>query len=325
MINKGGTIVLIRFGYVAIAMKIPNGSPNKTITVKTLETIKDPNDKLSRLRHLLRENLATTLRILYYNIAHGIHVYRLTSKTVPLATHPIAAGWDYIGEFQEQWRAIGDLIQKHNMRISAHPDHYTLLNSPKPEVLQSALRDLDYHVSIFNAIGLIANPQLILHVGGLYNNKVDSIQRFITIFQQLPEDIRQRLIIENDDKSYTAIDVLTLCQNINCPMVLDIHHHKCNNRGEELSDLWPYIVNTWGSKVPKIHVSSPKSTTEFRSHAALVEVEDFFPFLKIAKELDQDFDVMIEAKEKDIAMFHLVAELEKLPGIKRVGPATIAY
>ena len=317
--------MLVRFGYVAIAMNIPNGSPNKTVTVKTLETIADPDARINRLRRILRENLDTTLRILYYNAAHGIHLYRMTSNTVPLATHPITTGWNYIEEFQDNWCKIGALIKKHNMRISAHPDHFTLLNSQKPEVLESALRDLDYHVSLFEALGLSPAPQLILHIGGLYNNKQAAIARFINVFNQLPEGLRLRLMLENDDKSYGAMDVLTICQNLNCPMVLDIHHHTCHNNGEDLAVLWPNIVNTWGNSVPKIHVSSSKNCKAFRSHADSVEVADFLPFLKVAKELNRDFDVMVEAKHKDIAMFHLLDELEKVPGVKRVDNATIEY
>jgi len=315
----------VRFGYVAIALNVLQGSPNKTITVKTMETIADHDVRMSRLRRLLQENLDTTLRILHYNAAHDVYIYRMTSKTVPLATHPITTGWNYIEEFQDEWHKIGNLIKKHNMRISAHPDHYTLLNSQKTNVLESALRDLDYHVALFEALGLPPAPQLVLHLGGLYKNKQASIARFITTFNQLPEGIRLRLMLENDDKSYGVMDVLTLCQTLNCPMVLDIHHHMCHNNGEELAPLWTHIVNTWGHHLPKIHVSSPKNDKDFRSHADLVKVEDFLPFLKTAKELNRDFDVMVEAKQKDVAMFYLLDELEKVPGVKRVGNATIEY
>lgn len=317
--------MLVRFGYVAIATNVPQGSPNKTITVKTIEKIADHDERINRLRHLLRENLATTLRILRYNLAHDIHVYRLTSKTVPLATHPTTTDWNYIGEFQDEWREIGDIIKKHNMRISAHPDHYTVLNSPKSVVVESALRDLAYHVSLFTALGLAPAPQLVLHIGGLYNNKQAAIARFIDTFSQLPDAIRLRLMLENDDKSYAVMDVLTLCQHLHCPMVLDIHHHMCHNNGDNLANLWPDIVNTWGNNVPKIHVSSPKSSKAFRSHADIVKIEDFLPFLVMAKNFDKDFDVMIEAKQKDSAMFHLLNELEKISGVKRIDNATIEY
>lgn len=313
----------VRFGYVAIALNIAQGSPNKTVTVKTLEKIAVPQERLNKLRRLTQENLTSTLRILRYNYAHAIMLYRLTSKLVPLATHPIAAGWRYQDEFADLWQEIGNYISSHKLRISAHPDHFTLLNSPKPEVLSAALQDLDYHVTMLEAMKLPAEPQLVMHVGGLYNEKEAALTRFITQFRLLPDRIRHRLMLENDDKLYTAVDVLKLCQSVNCPMVLDIHHHRCNNRGEDLTALWPDIIKTWNNAVPKIHVSSPKNSSQLRHHADTINLSDLLPFLLLAKEYQQDFDVMIEAKNKDQALFALVTELEQLPGIKRIAPAII--
>lgn len=313
----------VRFGYVAIALNIAEGSPNKTVTVKTLEKIDDPEGRINRLRRLTRENLTNTLRILRYNSTHDIYLYRFTSKTVPLATHPIAAGFDYREEFAAEWREIGDYVKSRGLRVSAHPDHYTLLNSPKAEVLAASLSDLDYHAGMLEAMGLEPGPQLVIHVGGVYKEKAASVERFITQFKALPDRIRLRLMLENDDKVYTAADVLGLCQAINCPMVLDIHHHACVNSGESLGDLWPAIIKTWGNTIPKIHLSSPKSDKDFRSHADNVELADFLPFLWMAKAAGQDFDVMIEAKNKDQALFQLLDELEQTPGINRVEQAVI--
>ena len=313
----------VRFGYVAIALNLAEGSPNKTTTAKNLEKIIDPQERINRLRRLTQQNIATTLRILRYNVAHRIYLYRFTSKLVPLATHPVAAGWNYCEEFAAEWREIGRYIQRHNLRVSAHPDHYTLLNSPRAEVLSAALQDLDYHTAMLEAMSLPIQPQLVIHVGGLYKEKPAALARFVSVFNQLPDRIRRRLMLENDDKIYTAADVLKLCQTVSCPMVLDIHHHTCNNEGEKLADLWPAIIQTWKTDIPKIHISSPKNDREFRSHADIIAVPDFLPFLTIAKELNHDFDVMIEAKSKDQALFSLMQELEQVPGITRVEQAVI--
>lgn len=313
----------IRFGYVAIALNIAEGSPNKSVTVKNLEKIADPEGRICRLRRLTRENLANTLRILRYNSAHDIHVYRLTSKTVPLATHPLAQDWSYREELATEWREIGNYMQSRNMRISAHPDHYTLLNSPREDVLAAALKDLDYHVNMLEAMGLPPAPQLVIHVGGLYKAKTPSLERFVSRFNQLPDRIRHRLMIENDDKLYTAADVLALCRTVGSPMVLDIHHHACNNQGESLAGLWPEIITTWQGGTPKIHLSSPKNAQNIRSHADYINPADFLPFLAIAKESGQDFDVMVEAKNKDQALFKLLDELEQTPGITRTEQAAI--
>lgn len=313
----------VRFGYVAIALNIPEGSPNKTVTVKNLEKIVDTVAQTNRLRRLLKENLTNTLRILRYNVAHNIRIYRLTSKIVPLATHPIAANWDYIDEFRKEWRQIGDYIKAHNLRISAHPDHYTLLNSPHAEVTTAALRDLEYHTLVFEALGLDLGPQLVIHIGGVYNNKAAALERFMQECHSLPERIKMRLMLENDDKNYDAADVLKVCQTLKRPMVLDIHHHACLKSGCELTDLWSQIVAGWHHLCPKIHLSSPKDAKNFRSHADYINPMDFIPFIKMAKEFDRDFDVMIEAKQKDKALFKLLDDLESIKGIRRIDDATI--
>lgn len=313
----------VRFGYVAIALGVPQGSPNKIITIKNYEKITDPDDRQYRLCSLLRENLDTTRRILRYNAAHQVHIYRLTSKTVPLATHPHTAGWDYVKDFKAEWAEIGEIIKQHDMRVSAHPDHYTLLNSPQPDVLTASIKDLEYHVNMLEAMNLEAAPQLVMHIGGFYKNKESSIARFITEFNNLPDRIRLRLMFENDDKVYSAADVLAICQKTGSPMVLDIHHHACVNHGDDLRGLWPEIVKTWGGATPKIHVSSPKNEKDLRSHADCVNPQDFLSFLEAAKETGTDFDVMVEAKQKDLAMFKLVENLERIPGIRRIEQATI--
>ncbi|MDT8902422.1 UV DNA damage repair endonuclease UvsE [Anaeroselena agilis] len=312
----------VRFGYVAIALGVPEGSPNKTASVKTIEKIADPLGRIGRLRRLMTANLETTLRILRYNAAHGIHVYRFTSKTVPLATHPLAADWDYIADGGPLWREIGDYARLHGMRVSAHPDHYTLLNSPKPEVLAASLADLDYHARMFEAMGLPPSPSLVLHVGGQYREKNAALRRFAGNFARLPDRLAARLMLENDDKIFTAAEVLGLCEELGRPMVLDIHHHRVNGGGD-LEELWPRIAATWGEATPKIHVSSPKDDKDMRAHADYVDPADVLPFLRLARETGRDLDVMVEAKRKDEAMFRLVEGLAAAPEVRRAGQATV--
>jgi len=162
--------------------------------------------------------------------------------------------------------------------------------------------------------------KLVMHVGGLYKDKRSSIERFKENFIKLPDRIRKRIILENDDKSYTARDVLDICKDIKIPMVLDIHHHKCVNNGEKLEELLPEIFDTWNGEyfTPKIHFSSPKSINDFRSHADDIDINEFIEFIKIAKRFDRDFDVMLEAKNKNTALFNLSNSLEEVPFINKI-------
>ena len=94
-----------------------------------------------------------------------------------------------------------------------------------------------------------------------------------------------------------------------------------------LSNYLPRIFNTWTnfSAVPKVHLSSPKSNQAYRSHADFVSFEFILPFLKMAKELDRDFDIMIEAKQKNLAMLKLIEEIASIRGVKRISGSTVEW
>jgi len=312
--------MVFRLGYVAMTLNLENCSPSGTVTVSAFSKLPD-EARMFRLRRLTRHNLKNTYRILLYNKALDISVYRFTSKLIPLATHPLIEGWDYTGEFAEEFRQIGDFVKENDFRVSAHPDHYTLINSPSGTVFEDSLKDLDYHVKLYEAMGLDDyRYKLVMHVGGLYKNKEASIERFKENFVRLPDRIRKRIILENDDKSYTAADVLEICRELGIPMVMDIHHHKCVNNGESVEDLLPEVFNTWNDEYfkPKIHFSSPKNEKDFRSHADFIDFEEFKGFISAAVKTGRDFDVMLEAKKKDTALLALSEQLETLAGIKKV-------
>ncbi|MGE4284432.1 MAG: UV DNA damage repair endonuclease UvsE [Clostridia bacterium] len=320
--------MIIRLGYVAMTLNLKDSSPSKTVTVTTYNKIDSDEGKRIRLAKITRTNLENTLRILRYNLAHEIEVYRFTSKLVPLATYTPVVDWNYQLDFAEEFKQIGDFVKENNFRISAHPDHFTLINSPEPKVFQDSLRDLDYHYKVYHTMGLEDRKyKLILHVGGMYGNKESSVQRFMNNYKKLPSYLHDKLIIENDDKTYTANDVLAICTQLKVPMVFDVHHYQCNNEGEKIIDVLPSIFDTWNDEYfnPKIHFSSPKNEKQFRSHADDIDIDEFVKFLKIAKELDRDFDIMLEAKNKDNALFNLMEKLQNIQGVKIINQSTIEY
>lgn len=313
--------MIFRLGYVAMTLNLQDSSPSSMMTVTALNRISDEEARINKLRKIARKNLHNTYRILLYNQALNIKVYRFTSKLIPLATHPLIKHWDYVDDFRDEFRKIGDFVKENNFRVSAHPDHFTIINSVSQDVFRDAVEDLDYHVKIFEAMGLDDyRYKLVMHVGGLYKDKKTSLERFKENYLKLPDRIRKRIVVENDDKSYSAQEVLVLCKELGIPMVLDVHHHKCINNGEKLEDMLDDIFHTWDGEyfVPKIHFSSPKSQKDFRSHADFIDMEDFVEFLHTAKKTGRDFDVMLEAKNKDSALMKLSDNLSGIEGIRKI-------
>jgi UV DNA damage endonuclease len=315
----------IRFGYVANALDLWDASPSKTITFKQYSTL-PKMERLDKLKHITAQNLYHTKRILYYNIAHEIDLYRFSSSLVPLATHPDVM-WDFTTPFQKDWMEIGNLIQKHKLRVSFHPGQFTLFTSDKEHITVNAIKDIAYHYRMLEAMNLHEEGIMNIHIGGAYGDKKSAIERFHKNIKQLPIHIKKQMTLENDDKTYNVEETLLACEEENIPMILDYHHHLANPTENELGHFLPRIYNTWRNSTnkPKVHLSSPKSEQAFRSHHDFVSLDFILPFLKMAKELNQDFDVMVEAKQKDLAMRKLVEDIAKIRGVKRVSSSSVDW
>ncbi|PTX60744.1 UV-damage endonuclease [Melghirimyces profundicolus] len=317
--------MLVRFGFVAMSLHVKNASPSKTMTKKTFEQIADRKAALQKIVRIARENLHNTQRILYHCIAHDIHFYRFSSRLIPLAGLESVRKIDFVKVLAKDFQPLGQFVRENGIRSGFHPDHFTVLNTPRKQVLQTSVADLRRHVNMLKAMGLDSAYKCNIHVGGVYGDKKASGETFKKNFARLKPELQQYLCLENDDKAFTAGETLGIAKSCGVPMVLDIHHHRCNHDGESLEELWPEIVNTWEKETfpPKIHVSTPKSEEDFRSHADYVDPDDLLPFMKMARKHCDRLDIMIEAKKKDDALFELMKELDGIPGVEKVNQAAV--
>lgn len=308
----------IRLGYACLSKTLVNITSSKTITYTTYINKKYDEKKIN---DKIFENLDSLKKIIEYNISNNIHFYRLTSNLIPLATHN-DINIDYIRPFKEKFKEIGNLISKSNMRVDLHPNWFAILNSTNKDVVNNTYNILKYHYNILDALN-IKDKVIILHIGSSVCGKKASLTRFINNFNKLPINIRDSIVLENDDKIYNALDTLNLCNKLNIPMVLDYHHHMCNNNSN-IDNYLENIFNTWTNKTPKIHFSSPKSKLkkEYRSHSNYINSDDFIMFIEKLKKIDKDVDIMLEAKDKDDALFKLVRELKYKTNYKFIDETT---
>lgn len=283
-------------------------------------------ERKQRLLEITKTNLINTKRALHYNIGHEIMLYRMSSSIVPLATHPDVM-WDYLTPFKEEFAEIGQLVKDHGLRVSFHPNQYTLFTSPRPEVTKNAVIDMEYHHKMLEAMGVEDRSVINIHIGGTYGDKEQTLIRFYENIKSLPLHIKKIMTLENDDKTYNTEETLTVCQNETIPLVFDYHHHMANLCDKPLEELLLPIFETWKHRgiIPKIHLSSPKSEKTFRSHADFVNAEFVKPLIQLLRPLQMDVDFMIEAKLKDQACLQLVEDLSKIRGIKRIGGATLEW
>ncbi|WP_088103927.1 UV DNA damage repair endonuclease UvsE [Halalkalibacter urbisdiaboli] len=315
--------MILRFGYVSTALSLWEASPSRTLTFTNWKKL-DKEKRMEKLYYATEQNLKNTIRAVHFNIANGIYVYRMSSSLVPLATHP-EAKWDYLTPFCSLFKELGHLIKSSQMRISFHPNQFTLFTSPKEHITENAIIDMTYHYDMLEAMEIHDKATINIHVGGAYGNKDAAISRFNQSFIKLDPVIRKQTTLENDDKTYTAAETLNICEQHSLPFVFDYHHHWANRRTEEFEDLLPRIYATWNdsNKLPKFHLSSPKSQSEFRAHSDYVDLDFALPFIRTLRAFGQSADIMIEAKAKDKAALKLVEQLSSIRGFKRIDGGAI--
>ncbi|MDW8801911.1 UV DNA damage repair endonuclease UvsE [Clostridium sp. A1-XYC3] len=303
----------IRLGYVAIALNLPKVTSSSSVTYTNYNKLGSDEKRLNKLKQVTLSNLDDLYKILKYNVENNIHFYRITSALVPLATHPEVDNWDYRKIFNVDFKRIGQLIKEEKMRVDTHPDEFNVINSIREEVVESTRRNLWFHANLFEDIGY-PKGKMVLHIGSSQGGKEKAINRFINNFSQFPKEITSKLILENDDKTFTTKEVLQICKEVKTPMVLDVHHHICNNNGEELEPMLKDIFHTWIDQElpPKIHFSSPREGKTDRKHSDFINPQDFVEFIESCRPLKIDFDVMLECKKKDIALYKLVDDIKEL-------------
>jgi UV DNA damage endonuclease len=279
----------MRIGYPCINRSI-GCTPSRTFRLASYSD--------ERLRETVKANLACLMKILSYNIAHGLLFFRITSDMVPFASHPVCT-FPWQKHFEDEFRTIGEFLRFHRFRISMHPDQFVLLNAPDAGILERSIGDLIYQVQILDLLGLDNSVKIQIHVGGVYGNKTSSMERFIKNYERLDDSIIQRLVIENDERLYTVSDCLVIHERTQIPVLYDVFHHAINNNGEQTSDLLAPLNNTWkrDDGIPMVDYSSQQPKKRAGSHAESIDLEDFRSFLQST--VPFDMDIMLEIKDKE--------------------------
>lgn len=292
-------------GFACISKTLKENGKFKTMSVKTYNSLGE-EERIRRLRSLSVDNLYNTYKIIKWCVENGIHLYRLSSDLIPLATYiPKWAWWEDM-DILNMCSKIREIVGSGAIRISMHPDQFCVLNSDKEEVVKSSFTILEHHNRLSNLVG---NKTLVLHVGGGAGGKKTAMERFMNNFKKLSKDIQNKIAVENDDKLFNVEDTLYICETLGIPMVLDIHHHNCNHEDDNLAELIKRIKNTWKGRRPKVHLSSGRSCPTDRHHSDFIDFEDYKKTIELVKD---DFDIMLECKEKDLALLGIMEQIKKM-------------
>jgi UV DNA damage endonuclease len=279
----------MRIGYACI---------NLSLDCRSSRTFRLKSYSAENMERTVGGNLSCLREQLAYNLEHDIAYFRISSDLVPFASHPVCDfPWQRV--FEQEFMEIGAFIEKHDMRVTMHPDQFILINSLDAGIHERSVAELVYHARVLDLMGLDGTHKVQIHVGGVYGDKEASVCRFASRYRELPATVRRRLVVENDERSYCLADCMEVSARAGIPVVFDTLHHAANNRGEKLRQVLIAAGSTWREEdgVPMVDYSSQKKGGRPGAHAFALDGDDFRLFLRAARGLDRD--VMLEVKNKE--------------------------
>jgi len=293
---------MIRLGLCCLFVE----QPIKFSTTTATHLLKMPQkERLQKLSRLCLANAEALKQAYEFCAQAGIGCFRINSQILPLKTHPQLAylvkdlpdGKSIIATF----RQCGELLRQHALRASFHPDQFVVLNSPNPQTVASSLAEIEYQNEVAEWVGA---DVINIHAGGGYGDKPAAHKRFAEAFARLSPSARQRVTLENDDKTYTPSDLLPLCHELAIPLVYDVHHHRCLPDALSIEAATDAALKTW-QREPMFHLSSPLEGWQGKQphrHHDYIDTADFPDYWL---HLDCDFTIEVEAKAKELAVLQL--------------------
>ena len=245
-----------------------------------------------------RFNLDLLLDILRFNLENGLMLYRISNELIPNAVHP-RNRFHWERDFLDVLAALGSFALTHGMRLTIHPDIYTVIHSPNPRVRDNSLRDLRYQCRLLETMGLGPDHKVQIHLGDLCEDIATSLRLFVAAIKGLEPDIRARLVIENDNQLFTARDCLSVYEETGLPVVLDVLHHQIRGNGEALVEVLTLAARTWQDQrePPMVEYSTQRPGKMPGKHDESIDTNHFREFLSLLP--PGPWDLMTEFKDRE--------------------------
>tara|TARA_Y100000996_G_scaffold414005_1_gene403705 strand:+ start:1245 stop:2333 length:1089 start_codon:yes stop_codon:yes gene_type:complete len=268
---------------------------------------------IEKAQDLSLKNVKDLIPIIEWNNNHNIKCFRLSSNIFPHFTDTETEKYT-IDHAKDDLKIAGNLLKKYGHRVLMHPGQYNQVAAISDNVFQKTIFELDHHASILEAMGIDNNGVLIVHGGGVYGDKPSAKKRWVENYFKLPQRVQDRLVIENCERCYCLEDVIDISQKIeekggNLPVVFDSHHYECynllhpNETQKSLDELLPLVIKSWGNRRPVMHISQQGSGRCGHHSDYITHLPDYF--LNIPRKYNVSFDLEIEAKAKEAAIFRL--------------------
>jgi UV DNA damage endonuclease len=263
---------------------------------------------LDKILELYKTNLETTSNIVNYCINNDMRFYRF-GDIFPFINHDILKSFKHLEQFDNEIYELGKLITTNDLRISVHSSPYCILSSAKNGIVEKSVRELKLWTDFLNLLGLRDDNRIVVHVGSSEGGKDAGKRRFVDVYNKLDPSIQKRIILENDDKTYSFSDVYEISSKTGIPIVIDIFHHRVHNpdKIDEIQAL-ERSLKTWPiGQVPEIHFSCQDPLKHAGGHSASIDLDMIFAFLDDTKNLK--FDIMLEVKDTNRSVEEINKEI----------------
>jgi len=282
---------------------------DKIFTSRTMRKKTFLEKGLDYVSDLSLMNCQDLLKILQWNEDNNMRFFRMSSNFIPWFSEFDFSSLKDSSKIEEVLKSVGCFAEQYGHRLTMHPDHFCKLATPKQNVLDSTIKELEFHGFFMDMIGLSRSHynKINIHIGAAYNDKISTAKQFCDNFHLLSESVRSRLTVENDDKEslYTTQELFDLVyKNINIPIVFDYHHHNLNPGEQTTEDAFFLALQTWDGLGfnPVFHYSESRSVEQNddkikpQAHSDMIySYIDTFGF---------NVDIMIEAKKKELSLLH---------------------
>ena len=239
--------------------------------------------------------------------------YRISSDLFPLATLPEAnLSLDILTDkdcIYNEFKRGAEIIKKNNLRCSTHPDQFVVPASVTKTVVEKSIVELKNHASIMDLFGLPQTYEspINIHMNIYKGGTKEIAKRFIDVYNDLPINVKSRLVLENEDKpnSWKVEELYELIySNTGIPITYDNLHFRCNPGKLSVKDAVKLCVSTWGKYRPLFHFSDNDIANKNpRAHGDYVR--------SIPNEyVDLDVDFEFEFKAKDYALERFEKEFQ---------------
>lgn len=283
---------MIRYGFACKTI----GVPGTDLSGLTLARATPEN-----MLHVCRHNLRALETMLRYCASARIPLMRISSDIIPLASHP-QNPFDWRARLHAEFASLRALLAETGIRVSMHPGQYTVLNSPRQDVVERAVDDLEFHANFLDALGADGSARIVLHLGGGYGDRASALARLAENLQALPPHVLARISLENDERTFTIEDALHICGQCGLPAIFDVFHHSLNAPANGTLGYWlDRAMESWNPRHgrPKLHYSQQLAGGKPGMHSRTIAVREFMEFHQSLGQ--REVDVMLEVKDKNLS------------------------